>query len=55
MSKEGLRLRTKNELIWIFRIDTPAWVVSAANQYAIDHGKTPFVIYQGVFGFYSNL
>ncbi|EIN05972.1 Aldo/keto reductase [Punctularia strigosozonata HHB-11173 SS5] len=27
--------------------DTPAWVVSKANQYARDHGKTPFVIYQG--------
>ncbi|KAJ7039414.1 NADP-dependent oxidoreductase domain-containing protein [Mycena alexandri] len=27
--------------------DTPAWVVSQANQYARDHGKTPFVIYQG--------
>ncbi|GAA5937519.1 hypothetical protein JCM3775_001253 [Rhodotorula graminis] len=27
--------------------DTPAWVVAAANQYALDHGKTPFVIYQG--------
>lgn len=27
--------------------DTPAWVVSRANQYARDHGKTPFVIYQG--------
>ena len=27
--------------------DTPAWVVSQANQYAKDHGKTPFVIYQG--------
>ncbi len=27
--------------------DTPAWVVSQANQYAMDHGKTPFVIYQG--------
>ena len=26
--------------------DTPAWVVSQANQYAKDHGKTPFVIYQ---------
>lgn len=25
----------------------PAWVVSAANTYATDHGKTPFVIYQG--------
>ncbi|PBK59466.1 Aldo/keto reductase [Armillaria solidipes] len=27
--------------------DTPAWVVSQANQYAMDHGKTPFAIYQG--------
>ncbi|KAG1772398.1 NADP-dependent oxidoreductase domain-containing protein [Suillus occidentalis] len=28
--------------------DTPAWIVSKANQYARDHGKTPFVIYQGM-------
>lgn len=27
--------------------DTPAWVVSRANQWARDHGKTPFCIYQG--------
>jgi aryl-alcohol dehydrogenase-like predicted oxidoreductase len=27
--------------------DTPAWIVSAANTYARDHGKTPFSIYQG--------
>ncbi|KAH9053236.1 Aldo/keto reductase [Lactarius vividus] len=27
--------------------DTPAWVVAKANQYAKDHGKTPFSIYQG--------
>ncbi len=27
--------------------DTPAWVVFQANQYAIDHGKIPFFIYQG--------
>jgi aryl-alcohol dehydrogenase-like predicted oxidoreductase len=27
--------------------DTPAWVVSKANQYAKDRGKTPFCIYQG--------
>lgn len=25
----------------------PAWVVSDANRYAKDHGKSPFVIYQG--------
>jgi len=27
--------------------DTPAWVVAAANTYAIQQGKTPFSIYQG--------
>ncbi|RDB26476.1 Aryl-alcohol dehydrogenase [NADP(+)] [Hypsizygus marmoreus] len=27
--------------------NTPAWVVSQANQYARDHALTPFVIYQG--------
>jgi len=27
--------------------DTPAWIVSAANEYARAHGKTPFSIYQG--------
>ncbi|KAI5115043.1 hypothetical protein M0805_001885, partial [Coniferiporia weirii] len=27
--------------------DSPAWVVAYANRYAMDHGKTPFVIYQG--------
>ncbi|KAF8073440.1 NADP-dependent oxidoreductase domain-containing protein [Lyophyllum atratum] len=27
--------------------DSPAWVVSKANQYARDHALTPFVIYQG--------
>ncbi|KAF9465834.1 NADP-dependent oxidoreductase domain-containing protein [Collybia nuda] len=28
--------------------DTPAWVVAKANQYARDHGLTPFCIYQGM-------
>lgn len=27
--------------------DTPAWIVSQANQYAKDHGMSQFVIYQG--------
>ncbi|CBX89962.1 hypothetical protein IAQ61_003512 [Plenodomus lingam] len=27
--------------------DTPAWVVSKANQYARDHGLRPFSVYQG--------
>ncbi|KAF5339644.1 hypothetical protein D9758_015585 [Tetrapyrgos nigripes] len=30
--------------------DTPAWVVSQANQYARAYGKTPFAIYQGKWG-----
>lgn len=28
--------------------DSPAWVVSQANQYARDHGLRPFVVYQGM-------
>jgi aryl-alcohol dehydrogenase-like predicted oxidoreductase len=28
--------------------DTPAWVVTKANQYARDHGLRPFVVYQGL-------
>jgi aryl-alcohol dehydrogenase-like predicted oxidoreductase len=27
--------------------DTPAWIVSAANEYALARGKTPFAVYQG--------
>ncbi len=27
--------------------DTPSWIVPKANQYAKDHGKTPFSVYQG--------
>src|SRR5690606_15062060 len=28
--------------------DTPAWIVAKANQYARDHGLTPFSVYQGL-------
>ncbi|OJJ98575.1 hypothetical protein ASPACDRAFT_122437 [Aspergillus aculeatus ATCC 16872] len=28
--------------------DTPAWIVTKANQYARDHGLRPFVVYQGM-------
>ncbi|KAJ3774127.1 Aldo/keto reductase [Lentinula raphanica] len=35
------------KVIYLGISDTPAWIVSQANQYAKDHGKTPFVIYQG--------
>ncbi|KAJ3721568.1 Aldo/keto reductase [Lentinula raphanica] len=40
-------LVTSGKVIYLGVSDTPAWVVSRANQYAIDHGKTPFVVYQG--------
>lgn len=29
--------------------DTPAWIVSKANQYARDHALTPFSVFQGLF------
>ncbi|UKZ76755.1 Putative aryl-alcohol dehydrogenase aad14 [Trichoderma virens FT-333] len=35
------------KVLYLGASDMPAFVVSAANQYAIDHGKTPFSIYQG--------
>ncbi|KAL0960818.1 hypothetical protein HGRIS_005837 [Hohenbuehelia grisea] len=40
-------LVAERKVLYLGVSDTPAWVVSKANQYARDHGKTPFVIYQG--------
>ncbi|TFY78171.1 hypothetical protein EWM64_g5841 [Hericium alpestre] len=40
-------LVVSGKVLYLGVSDTPAWVVSQANQYACDHGKTPFVIYQG--------
>ncbi|GAA5966171.1 hypothetical protein JCM8115_003051 [Rhodotorula mucilaginosa] len=40
-------LLEQGKVLYLGVSDTPAWVVSAANQYAIDHGKNPFVFYQG--------
>ncbi|KAK9458704.1 NADP-dependent oxidoreductase domain-containing protein [Lipomyces oligophaga] len=37
----------QGKVLYLGISDTPAWVVSAANTYAIDNGKTPFCIYQG--------
>ncbi|KAH8989432.1 Aldo/keto reductase [Lactarius akahatsu] len=37
----------QGKVLYLGISDTPAWVVSKANQYAKDHGKTPFSIYQG--------
>ncbi|KAJ7641932.1 Aldo/keto reductase, partial [Roridomyces roridus] len=40
-------LVVQGKVLYLGVSDTPAWVVSQANQYARDHGKTPFAIYQG--------
>ena len=40
-------LVASGKVLYLGISDTPAWIVSMANQYAVDHGKTPFVIYQG--------
>jgi len=37
----------QGKVLYLGISDTPAWVVTKANQYARDKGKTPFVIYQG--------
>ncbi|BGP40286.1 Putative aryl-alcohol dehydrogenase aad14 [Rhodotorula kratochvilovae] len=37
----------QGKVLYLGISDTPAWIVAAANQYALDNGKTPFVIYQG--------
>lgn len=35
------------KVLYLGASDTPAWIVAQANQYALDHGKTPFSVYQG--------
>lgn len=37
----------QGKVLYLGVSDTPAWVVTAANDYATAHGKTPFSIYQG--------
>ncbi|KAL1849322.1 putative aryl-alcohol dehydrogenase aad14 [Paecilomyces lecythidis] len=37
----------QGKVLYLGISDSPAWVVAAANTYAIDYGKTPFSIYQG--------
>ena len=37
----------QGKVIYLGISDTPAWVVSKANQYARDHGLRQFVVYQG--------
>jgi len=40
-------LVVQGKVLYLGISDAPAWVVPKANQYAKDHGKTPFSIYQG--------
>ncbi|KJA21488.1 hypothetical protein HYPSUDRAFT_41868 [Hypholoma sublateritium FD-334 SS-4] len=37
----------QGKVIYLGVSDTPAWIVSKANQYARDHALTPFSVYQG--------
>ncbi|KAF5340694.1 hypothetical protein D9611_007410 [Ephemerocybe angulata] len=39
---------TSHQVLYLGISDTPAWVVSTANQYARDHALTPFSVYQGL-------
>ncbi|KAE8420036.1 NADP-dependent oxidoreductase domain-containing protein [Aspergillus pseudocaelatus] len=41
-------LVASGKVLYLGISDTPAWVVSKANQYARDHGLRPFAVYQGM-------
>lgn len=43
------QLVASGKVLYLGISDTPAWVVSKANQYARDHGLRPFSVYQGMF------
>jgi aryl-alcohol dehydrogenase-like predicted oxidoreductase len=46
---DGLHtLILQDKVLYLGVSDTPAWIVSKANTYARMSGKTPFVIYQGM-------
>ncbi|GAB7332353.1 hypothetical protein MBLNU13_g04175t1 [Cladosporium sp. NU13] len=40
-------LADQSKILYLGVSDTPAWIVSKANQYARDHGLRQFVVYQG--------
>jgi len=42
------RLVAAGKVLYLGISDTPAWIVTQANQYARDHGLSPFVIYEGL-------
>ncbi|ORY34299.1 norsolorinic acid reductase [Naematelia encephala] len=45
---QGLNNLVKSgKVLYLGVSDTPAWVISRANEYARNHGLSPFVLYQG--------
>lgn len=40
-------LVSAKKVLYLGVSNTPAWIVSQANQWSLDHGKTPFAVYQG--------
>ncbi|KAF8147053.1 Aldo/keto reductase [Mycena galopus ATCC 62051] len=46
-------LVTQGKFLHLGISDTPAWVVAQVKQYARDHRKTPFVIYQGKWNLFN--
>lgn len=50
------QLVLSGKVLYLGISDTPAWVVSRANQYARDHGLAPFVyVFQLSLGYFSYL
>jgi aryl-alcohol dehydrogenase-like predicted oxidoreductase len=47
MMQSLARVVKSGKVLYLGISDTPAWIVSKANQYARDHVLTPFVVYQG--------
>jgi len=43
----------QGKVLYLGVSDTPAWIVSKANQYARDHGLSEFIIYQGAWNVMS--
>jgi aryl-alcohol dehydrogenase-like predicted oxidoreductase len=41
------QLVLSGKVLYLGVSDTPAWIVSKANQYARDHGLSQFIVYQG--------
>ncbi|CCM02031.1 uncharacterized protein FIBRA_04107 [Fibroporia radiculosa] len=46
-------LVAQGKVLYLGISDTPAWVVSKANMYARQNGKTPFVVYQGAWSIFQ--